>query len=99
VHLLTAGGELAAQSDSPPRLPTSLWLPSIPVSDEHLLALPEAYAGEEYQLRVGLYHWPDLVRVPAAAACLDTADDALLLGNLSFADRQSVDVQTCMEAP
>jgi hypothetical protein len=80
VHLSSPEGELVAQHDSPPRLPTSLWIPGTQVIDAHTLVLPADLPLAEYQIRVGLYYWPDLERVPIVASSgLDASNDALLL--------------------
>jgi hypothetical protein len=100
VHLLSPEGELVAQSDSPPLLPTSSWLPSIPVTDVHSLALPADYLANDYQILVGLYHWPDLERVPLLTAdCVDAENDAISVGKISFDDEQATAVQTCTNNP
>jgi len=80
VHLLSPEGELVAQHDSPPLLPTSLWVPGIQVTDAHTLILPLELLSDAYQIRVGLYHWPDLERVSIiASGDLDRTSDTLLL--------------------
>ena len=85
VHLLSPEGKLVAQHDSPPLLPTSLWVPGIQVTDAHTLALPVDLPPGEYQIRVGLYHWPDMERVPIlASSSLDKANNTLLLTEQSL---------------
>jgi len=80
VHLLSPEGELVGQHDSPPLLPTSLWVPGIQVTDAHTLILPLELLSDAYQIRVGLYHWPDLERVSIiASGDLDRTSDTLLL--------------------
>jgi hypothetical protein len=96
VHLLSPEGKLVAQHDSPPLLPTSLWVPGIQVIDAHMLLLPTDLPSSIYQIRVGLYHWPDLERVHIiTSGCLDAANDVLLLGYISFGDAQTLDASTC----
>ena len=85
VHLVSSTGELVAQHDSPPRLPTSLWLPGVPVVDGHALMLPPDLPPGDYAIRVGLYHWPDLERVPILeSACHDASNESPLLAYISF---------------
>lgn len=96
VHLLSSEGELIAQHDSPPLLPTSLWIPGTQVIDVHTLALPTGLPPFYYQIRVGLYHWPDLERVPIVSSdCLDAANNTLLLGYISFDSSQAPGESTC----
>ncbi len=81
VHVLSPDGELIAQHDSPPLLPTSLWVAGNPVVDVHPVTLPADLPSTDYEIRVGLYHWPDLERVPIVDANgLDSSNDTLLLG-------------------
>lgn len=87
VHLLSPEGELVAQHDSPPPSPTSSWIPGTQVIDMHRLTLP--VEPTHYEIRVGLYDWPDLERAPiVASGCLDAANDVLLLGHVSFNSSQ-----------
>ena len=66
-HLLDADGQLVASHDGPPldgRYPTMAWLPGDVVPDVHRLVLdPDTPAGM-YDLRVGMYQWPSLERLP-----------------------------------
>jgi hypothetical protein len=85
VHVLSPTGELVAQHDSSPRLPTSLWLPGTPVIDVHTLGLPADLPSGEYQVRVGLYHWPDMERLPVIEpGTLDSENDTVHLGTISL---------------
>jgi 4-amino-4-deoxy-L-arabinose transferase-like glycosyltransferase len=57
VHLLDAGGQLVAQTDSQPAggsRPTSGWQQGESVADRHGLPLPEGLSPGEYELRVGM---------------------------------------------
>lgn len=90
VHLLSPEGDLVAQHDSPPRLPTKLWAPGTPVVDSHLLPLPPHSSRVNYEVRVGMYHWPDLERLPVITSDdLDAENDALLLGHISLEQPQA----------
>jgi hypothetical protein len=92
VHLSSPEGELVAQHDSPPLLPTSLWIPGGQVIDAHVLVLPADLPPDEYQIRLGLYHWPDVERVPVVASSdLIEANSALLLGYVSLSSSQASD--------
>ena len=67
VHLLDADGEIVASHDGPPmerRYPTKAWLPGDVVRDVHRLMLDSSVPVGEYQLRVGMYRWPGLDRLP-----------------------------------
>lgn len=69
VHLLDADGNLAAQHDAPPlgRLyPTSAWVAGDIFTHQAVLQLPAHLPGGEHDLLVGLYTFPDLVRLPVA---------------------------------
>ncbi len=72
VHLIDPAGNLVAQSDSSPHWvtdwPTSRWVPGQPVTDGHGLSLPGDLADGEYTLRVGLYDWQTLDRLPLVDA-------------------------------
>jgi hypothetical protein len=67
VHLVDDSGQLVASHDGPPmdgRYPTGAWLPGEIVPDTHHIALdPETPPGT-YRLKVGMYHWPSLERLP-----------------------------------
>jgi len=96
VHLLSPEDKLIAQHDSSPLLPTSLWIPGTRVIDLHTLALPSGLAPSYYEIRVGLYHWPDLERVPiVSSGCLDAANDTLLVAYISFDRSQGPSESTC----
>ncbi|MBN1400066.1 MAG: hypothetical protein JXA74_04470, partial [Anaerolineae bacterium] len=90
VHLLSAEGELATQHDGPPPLPTGLWVPDLRLVSVHSLALPADLAPGTYNLRVGLYHWPDLKRQAVlSAGALDASGDALCIGQLRLGEGQT----------
>jgi hypothetical protein len=79
VHLVSPDGDLVAQHDSPPALPTTLWVPGTTVIDSHPLSLPLDSAVANYEIRVGMYQWPDLERLPVLeSGSLDAANNALL---------------------
>lgn len=67
VHLLDDQGNLLAQDDGMPvddQLPTSCWQPGEWIRDVHTLTVPPDAAGTSSELRVGLYYWPTLGRLP-----------------------------------
>jgi hypothetical protein len=72
VHLVTAEGAIVAQSDAQPHWaaawPTSRWIPGQVVLDSHRLALPPDMPPGPFELRVGLYHWQTLERLPVLDA-------------------------------
>jgi hypothetical protein len=58
VHLITADGNIVAQSDSQPALwtrPTSTWSPGERIEDRHALSLPVDLPPGDYPLITGLY--------------------------------------------
>jgi len=66
-HLVDAAGKLAAQTDSPPlggTAPTDTWQVGAMLADRYAIALPDDIPPGSYQLRVGMYTWPDLARLP-----------------------------------
>jgi hypothetical protein len=85
VHLLDAGGRIAAQSDGPPgagRAPTDGWSPGDVVDDRRELAAP---AGE-YRVVVGLYDPRTGVRLPATTEAGQPLGDAVEIGRMRVGD-------------
>lgn len=70
VHLENADGAVIAQHDGEPwwdiPLPTSTWLPAEKLRDRHTLALPADLPPGAYTLRMGVYYWQTLERLPVA---------------------------------
>ena len=67
VHLLDGKGERVTSYDSVPRgrtSPTSTWLPGDVVPDALYLPIAPDIPVGTYQLWVGIYTWPDMVRLP-----------------------------------
>jgi hypothetical protein len=96
VHLISASGELVAQHDAPPNLPTSVWPPRVAVLDTHLVSAPSELPSGRYEVRVGLYHWPDLTRlVVSYAGCRDASNQAVLLAYVTFGEAGSHDTTAC----
>jgi hypothetical protein len=100
VHLMSAGGELISQHDSAPPLSTSLWVPGLRVIATHTLAFPEVPTSNPYQLRVGLYRWPSIERLPIiSAGCLDVTDKALLAAQITPSTEVAPDGTGCPDLP
>jgi hypothetical protein len=69
VHLLGPEGELAAQHDAPPFngvYPTSSWLAGDIFTEHVTLPLPKDIQPGRYDLVVGMYSYPDIIRLPVA---------------------------------
>ena len=67
VHLVDIDGQLVASHDGPPmdrRYPTGAWLPGEIVPDDHRFVLDPQLTSGTYQLKVGMYRWPSLERLP-----------------------------------
>lgn len=68
VHLLGADGQLRAQMDGIPlarTFPTTMWVPRELIQDHYALRLPtDSTPGARYELRVGMYLWPEMLRLP-----------------------------------
>jgi uncharacterized membrane protein len=84
VHVLDAEGNLVAQSDAAPHWvtawPTSHWESDAIVLDGHRLSLPAHLPDAEYQIRVGMYDWQTLERLPTFSSCCQPQGDAADLG-------------------
>lgn len=66
-HLVDSTGKPVAQTDSPPlggTLPTDAWPVGATVVDRYAIAIPPGTLPGQYELRVGMYPWPDLTRLP-----------------------------------
>lgn len=67
IHLLDAEGRVAGTHDGPPmdgRYAATAWRPGEVVPDVHRIVLDPQTAAGIYRLRVGIYQWPSLERVP-----------------------------------
>jgi hypothetical protein len=62
-HLLNQTGELVAQEDTP-AINAIYWRTQDRLVTRFFLNLPPTLADEPHSLRLGLYSWPDLQRVP-----------------------------------
>ncbi len=78
VHLLDANGAVVAQHDGQPTwqlpMPTSTWQPGETLRDNHPITLPADLPPGEYQLRVGVYFWQTLERLPILANGVPVGD-------------------------
>lgn len=71
VHLLNSQGELIAQLDRPAGgsgAPSSTWVAGQTLRDTYPLTIPEGTPPGTYDLRIGLYSWPSLERLPVTVA-------------------------------
>ena len=72
VHLIAPDGTMLAQSDAQPHWgaewPTSRWAPGETALDGHRLVLPAGAPPGPYKVRVGLYDWQTLQRLPVLDA-------------------------------
>ncbi|HUT18894.1 MAG TPA: hypothetical protein VM366_07015 [Anaerolineae bacterium] len=67
VHLIDGNGARVASHDGVPwdrKSPTHTWLPGDVVPDVHRFPVPPDTPPGTYTLWVGMYTWPDLVRLP-----------------------------------
>jgi hypothetical protein len=55
VHVFGPDGDLVAQEDREPHLPTTQWDQGIEIVDPHQLTVPPGSPSGRYQLRVGMY--------------------------------------------
>jgi hypothetical protein len=89
VHLVDPNGQVAAQTDMPPRggfAPTSQWQTNSTLSDKHGLILPVNLPADEYTVRVGLYRSDDQTPLPVTGgigSALDTIAVNLTSVNVS----------------
>lgn len=55
VHLIGPDGDLVAQDDRQPHLPTTEWLEGISIVDPHQITIPVGALTGRYQIRAGMY--------------------------------------------
>ena len=70
VHVLGADGELVTQHDAPPMeglYPTSQWSKGDIVTQQIDLRVPPDTPPGRYELLVGMYTYPDIVRLPVTS--------------------------------
>ena len=64
VHVINPEGQIVAQSDYSPTLPTTTWTPGQTVQTTQGIILPDMLPSEPYTLQIGLYTPGDLARLP-----------------------------------
>ncbi len=82
-HLLDGEGLLVAQTDGQPgggARPTSGWQPGEVVTDKYAILVPDTLTPGVYQVRVGMYLWPELTRVPVISSLTRVIDNTIDLG-------------------
>jgi len=88
VHLVAPDGAIIAQSDARPTWvvpwPTDRWWPGQPVLDGHQLVLPSDVSPGLYQVKVGLYYWETLERLPLLNQDMQPVGDYVLLGTVQI---------------
>jgi len=66
-HVVGPAGQVVAQTDSQPlggTMPTDAWQIGATIADRYAIALSADTPPGDYALRVGMYTWPDLTRLP-----------------------------------
>jgi len=79
VHLIDRDGRIVAQSDAFPaagRWPNSWWQPGLYLREQHTLALGAPYAGDNYEILIGVYDAVTGERLPAFDGRGDLIGDA-----------------------
>jgi hypothetical protein len=88
VHLVAPDGAIVAQSDARPTWvvpwPTDHWRPGQLVLDGHQLVLPSDVSPGLYQVKVGLYYWETLERLPLLNQDMQPVGDHVLLGTVQI---------------
>ncbi len=86
VHLLNQAGEQVSGFDRPaggPSLPTSAWQPSVILRDVYPLTIPGDLPTGKYTIRIGMYTWPSLARLPIAVG-KDVVGDSISLTTIQI---------------
>jgi mannosyltransferase len=66
-HLVDSTGQPVAQTDSPPlggTAPTDSWQVGATIADRYAILIKPNTSPGQYELRVGMYPWPDLTPLP-----------------------------------
>ncbi len=88
VHLVAPDGTVVAQSDARPTWvvpwPTDRWSPGRPALDGHRLPLPPDLPPGRYEVRVGLYYWETLERLPLLDESGQPVGDYASLGEIQL---------------
>ncbi len=81
-HLIGPDGQLAAQTDGQPgggARPTNSWGVGAAIEDHYAIRLPPDLPPGRYTIRIGMYTWPELTRLPINAPGQIVVDEALEL--------------------
>jgi len=88
VHLVDPNGTMVAQSDAQPTWvvpwPTDRWTTGQPVLDGHRVPLPSDLTAGRYELRVGLYYWETLERLPVVDETGQPIGDYVVLSEVEI---------------
>jgi hypothetical protein len=90
VHLLGPNGNLLTQRDAPPAgglYPTSQWVAGDVFTHQILLHLPPDTQPGTYDLLLGMYTYPDLVRLPVASDRPHAQDGLIWLESVNISRR------------
>jgi len=86
-HLVDSTGKPIAQTDSPPlggTAPTDSWQVGATIVDRYAVAIKPDTSPGQYELRVGMYLWPNLTRLPVTLNG-KLAGDYVLLTTINIA--------------
>ena len=86
VHVLNDDGELITQCDRPPgggTAPTSTWQVGEVLRDTYPLPIPSDASAGIYTVRVGMYTWPSLERLPISMDGVSVGD-SIDLGSIQI---------------
>jgi hypothetical protein len=82
VHLTDANGNIVAQTDRQPlngRFPTSCWIPGQMITDSISLSRPPEAQNKPLALRLGMYTWPSLRRLPVVNVSRSAQRDDMIV--------------------
>ena len=83
IHLTGTDGNIVAQVDRQPlngRFPTSSWIPGQMITDSITLPRPPEAQNRPLILRLGMYTWPSMRRLPVVNASGSAQrDDAIVI--------------------
>jgi mannosyltransferase len=85
-HVVDGEGVLRSQTDGQPgggARPTNSWEVGEIVEDNYAVLLPEDLPSGQYRLRVGMYLWPELTRLPVVEADKPIIDDSIELDSIT----------------
>jgi len=86
-HLIGPDGRLAAQTDGQPgggARPTNSWGVGEAIEDNYAIRLPSDLPPGRYTIRIGMYAWPELSRLPINAPGQPMVDEALELTTITI---------------